>query len=328
MNLSQESSAPADADAGRPPGESPSWAARADALPPAKRALLEELKRRRAAAAARTGSLAEAAWLRDGGGEAEDPVVLVHPIGGSLFCYQQLCQALPPGRPIAGIAAGPAFADPASAGSADFTVEALAADYVTRLTATGVSRPAVVAGWSFGGLVAYELAVQWHRTTDQLLPVVLIDSVTWPPDQAAWDQPATLRTFAGYLAGLADLPGDSVFDPALWPLPVSEALAEMASRFGELGAELGFSAAELDRRYWTYANAAAAMYRYRPAGYAGQVVLLRSAEAEAAGPWTGGGSVTVVAVGGDHYSVLRPPAVAEVARAITQAADRHRRFQG
>jgi thioesterase domain-containing protein len=297
-------------------GES-AWSSRVEALSPAKRALLDELKRRKAAVAAHAGQLADIAWLRAGGTGSGDPVVLAHPIGGSLFCYLELCQALPAERVVVGVAAGRAMAEPA-----DLTVEGLARHDVARLAEADVPRPAVVAGWSFGGLLAYEMARHWHRANGLLTPVVLIDSAPWCGDDPPWDQGMTLRAFTDYLLGLAGVTEYQGFDPVPWRLPVGEALAGVAGQLREQGVDLGFSADELIRRYQMFANAADAMCRYQPAGYAGPVVLVRTDEAaQEADPWLSADAVTTVRVSGDHYGVLRPPVVAEVAQVITEAAD-------
>jgi thioesterase domain-containing protein len=292
------------------------WSDRVRALSPAKRALLEELTRRRAAASSAAG----VELLRAG---PAGPVVLAHPIGGSLFCYVDLCQAIGAGHSVWGIAAAAALADPAGpADPAGLTVERLAEGYVAGLAAAGVTRPAALAGWSFGGLLAYEMARQWGSSP----PVVLIDSVPWPPSAPPWDRPTTLRTFTEYLSGLAghpqDLPADA--DAALWHLPIPEALEAAARGLREHGVDLGLTGPELTRRYWMYANAGRAMYLYRPAPYAGPVTMIRTAATVAAVPagWPAGAGapLTTLSVPGDHYTVLRPPVVARVAQALTEAA--------
>lgn len=310
-----------------PAGEQPApdasdWAARVAALPAAKRAVLAELTRRRAAA--RTGSadpLADTELLRAGGGPGVgDPIVLAHPIGGGLFCYASLCRAVRAGRAIWGVAARRALAEPG-----EFTIEQLAQHYVAKLAEAGVPRPAVIAGWSFGGLLAYEMARCWQATARVVPPVLLIDSVPWPRSLPPWDQQTMLRTFAEYLLGLAGQRLDFPADPAPWRLPVADALDAVARAVRERGADLGLSGQELVRRYWMYANAAHAMARYRPVYYPGRVTLIRTAEAAGAAPWPPGSvaALNVLPVPGDHYAVLRPPVVTTVAQALAEAADAH-----
>jgi thioesterase domain-containing protein len=314
------SSEPADQQPGRDAGD---WAARVAALPAAKRALLAELTRRRAAArVGGTDPVADTELLRAGAGPATgDPIVLAHPIGGSLFCYASLCQAVSPGREIWGVAAGRALTEPG-----EVTIEQLARQYVAKLAEANVPRPAAVAGWSFGGLLAYEMARCWHATARLVPPVVLIDAVPWSRSLPPWDQETTLRTFAEYLLELAGQSLDLSADPALWRLPVPDALAAAARAVRERGADLGLSGQELVGRYWMYANAAQAMSRYRPGAYSGRATLIRTAEAAEAAEadqWPRGrvAQLNVLRVAGDHYSVLRPPVVDKVAQALSEAAD-------
>jgi len=291
------------------------WLERVRALPPAKRALLEELILRRAAASPGSADpVVDVELLRPG--SRADPVVLAHPIGGSLFCYVSLCQALRSGPAVWGVAAGTALAEPA-----EFTMGELASRYVAALTSAGVVRPAVIAGWSFGGLLAYEMARQYQ--TAGTPPVLLIDAVPWPESAPPWDQEATLRTFTGYLLGLAGENPDLPIDPALWQLPVPDALAGAAQAVLEYGAHLGLSGTELTARYWVYANGARAISGYRPGRSTGPVTLLRTAGTDSEGaPWPAetGSSLRIARVPGDHYSVLRPPIVDSVAELLAQIA--------
>jgi thioesterase domain-containing protein len=303
---------------------------RVEALPPAKRALYEEL-RRRSAQAAGAAQFAEVAWLRQAGQGTGAQVVLAHPIGGSLFCYRELVSALPAALPVAGVAAGPALAGPC-----DVTIEDLARHDVTALARAGVTRPGVIAGWSFGGLLGYELARHWDLVTGGYRPpVVLIDAVLAPQQDAPWDDDTTVRTFIEYLLGLAGLSGPSDLGKALQAgrggqprtgqaptgqALAGQALAEMAGRLRDQGVDLGLAPAELVRRYWMFANAGRAMRRYRPAGYQGQVVLMQTAQAAGeAVPWPAADEITALPLSGDHYGLLRPAVAAEIAEVIAAA---------
>src|SRR5215475_15432749 len=84
------------------------------------------------------------------------PLVLVHPVGGALFCYARLVAGLTPGVLVLGFAA-----DGVDPGVPDRQLlPALAARYLRGLSAAGFEPACVLAGWSMGGLVAYEMARQ------------------------------------------------------------------------------------------------------------------------------------------------------------------------
>jgi thioesterase domain-containing protein len=286
--------------------------------------LLAELSRGPEPAAG-TDRIADVVLLRRGRDPAAAPLVLAHPIGGSLFCYAALCQHVPDGRAIWGVAAGPELTR-----RRDLTVERLAERYVAALGRSGVRQVAALAGWSFGGLLSYEMARQWG-SPGITPPVVLIDSVPWPAGLPPWEQPTMLRTFAEYLAGLAgvifDDPDPDTRDPGPWQLPVHDALITAVAALRARGVDPGFSDDELLARFWIYANNATAMSRYRPVPLGGPAILLQASESAAdRAAWgdTTGVTLTVVPVPGNHFTLLRLPAVRQVAQVLHAAANHSR----
>src|SRR5256885_12219601 len=112
-----------------------------------RRALYEALR----AEGQRTREAGPLELLRPGTG---DPVILVHPIGGQVYGYADLIRELTTVRPVQAIAA-----DRVLGGSTPPAFETLAAHYLDRIAEAGI-RPAVFAGWSFGGVLAYQIAPQ------------------------------------------------------------------------------------------------------------------------------------------------------------------------
>ncbi|WP_067477354.1 amino acid adenylation domain-containing protein [Nocardia amamiensis] len=94
------------------------------------------------------------------------PLFLVHPIGGNVLCYLTLVRYLDPDRPVYGLqAAG------ADAGSApEKTIAAMTESYLKAVRRVHPTGPYHLAGWSFGGYVALEMARQ--------LPAHEVSSVT------------------------------------------------------------------------------------------------------------------------------------------------------
>jgi thioesterase domain-containing protein len=117
---------------------------------------------------------------RNGNLDAQS-IALIHPVGGHAFCYQPIVRALPPDvaaycvhHPDA-MASRPALAS---------TIESLARRYREAIADFGGPKPRVVAGWSFGGVVAHEMARQWEQAGSGVDAVVLIDSPL--PEGRAW----------------------------------------------------------------------------------------------------------------------------------------------
>lgn len=295
--------------------------ARIEALSPAKRALLESLARGRTTGAtgrpvAPTGGLVR---LSGGTADSGDPVVLVHPIGGGVFCYAELSRLVPGDREVLGLAA-----DGLLRGAEPPSVAELADHYLGLLRARGVDRPAVLGGWSFGGVVAYEMARRRAQDGDAL-PVVLIDSAPWPPEVGSWSRATTLEMFVEDLLGSGGVTVERVpVEATVWQLPVADALATAARKLTAQGYDLGLPLADMTDRYTVFTNATTAMQRHRPRPHPGPVTLLHATDSQAdPRAWTEltpDTAPTVLRVPGDHFSVLRPPAVHRVAEALRHAA--------
>ncbi|WP_431045576.1 amino acid adenylation domain-containing protein [Streptomyces sp. P1-3] len=131
--------------------------------------------------------LREGAGRPGGRGAAEgadpSPIVLVHPVGGGLLCYRELVDALDEAWEIA------AFEARVPSGE---SLAQLAARYVRELAARYQRGPALLCGWSSGGVLAHEIARQWQAASGVAVPLLLVDSV--PADQLLHGcEPETIR---------------------------------------------------------------------------------------------------------------------------------------
>jgi thioesterase domain-containing protein len=286
---------------------------RVQALSERKRALLAQLRAQRDGAAV-PGSGPQ--LLRPGPGAG---ILLVHPVGGEVLCYGELVRLLPAGYPVHGLAA-----DDTLRGDRPPAIEALVEHYVRRLDTAAV-RPALLAGWSFGGMVAYEMARQL-AAAGRPCPVAVIDAVPNPPGQRRLrpSDPELLESFAADLLRSAGYRPDELgVDPELWRLPHRVALTCLHAELAARGMDHGLSLDELTDRALVYVNAFASLEQHRPQPDGPGVRLLWATESttDATVWWRGvaGPSASGLAVAGDHYSLLRMPAVAEVARFLHDA---------
>jgi thioesterase domain-containing protein len=100
------------------------------------------------------------------------PVLFVHDVTGTVDVYYRVVELLNPDRPCYGVHA-PAYTAEANAG---LTIEAMASSYLKAsrdlLTADGNT---VLAGFSLGGTIAYEMARQHAESGGRELPVLMVD---------------------------------------------------------------------------------------------------------------------------------------------------------
>lgn len=100
------------------------------------------------------------------------PLFCVHPAGGSAFRYVPLGRCLGADQPVYGLQASGLEPDEPLAGS----VEAMAACYVEAVRELRPRGPYRLLGWSFGGLVAYEMAHQLSGAGERVDLLALLDT--------------------------------------------------------------------------------------------------------------------------------------------------------
>ncbi|WP_068925909.1 amino acid adenylation domain-containing protein [Planobispora rosea] len=113
----------------------------------------------------RTDPLAVLLPLRESG--SRPPLFCVHPAGGLSWCYSGLIRYIPD-RPIYGLQARH---DPLPA-----SLRELAADYVEQLRAVQPAGPYHLLGWSTGGVIAQEMAVQLRLAGQEVALLAVLDA--------------------------------------------------------------------------------------------------------------------------------------------------------
>jgi amino acid adenylation domain-containing protein/non-ribosomal peptide synthase protein (TIGR01720 family) len=125
------------------------------------------------------------------------PLLCVHPHGGTAFCYAPLAAHLPPSLPVLGLQAAGLDEGEAPAAS----VAAMAADYIAAVREVQPTGPYRLLGYSFGGLVAYEMGRQLLADGERVSFLGLLDA---PLLKGKADLPLAAATQAEALAMLAD----------------------------------------------------------------------------------------------------------------------------
>jgi thioesterase domain-containing protein/acyl carrier protein len=242
------------------------------------------------------------------------PLFFVHAIGGSALSFRELSQALGEQQPLH------AFHAPGLDGEAPpfEDIPAMARHYLATLRESRVPGvPLWLAGWSFGGLVAYEMARQLEAEGVDVAGVILLDS--WLP-RSAWavqqDGSDGLRHLAREL-GL-EVEADATL-ARLAALSVEHRLLPPAS-----------AEDDLRRALQVYEAHHAAFRAFRPEPSKGlRLVLLRPEQVlnpldaallkqDATGGWGAlvPGPVELHSVPGDHFRMLRAPHVEALAQVL------------
>lgn len=255
------------------------------------------------------------------------PLFLLHPGGGTVFCYHRLAQLLGPGQPVYGVRAfGTERDDPPALRS----VVSMAETYRAAIRQVQVRGPYSLGGWSLGGTIAFEMARQWQAEGEPIAVVALLDSfATLRPHFDHWrsrqnDQSsADLERFSWHnlMAYFQHrLPG---VDGALPAFDEPGRFARLLALDTERQLLSASASQEDERRLWaTFVAGTTAAVQYQPGHYPGVLHVFQATagfEAARAGHngWAGRADRIVGReVAGSHFDFVDGPQAAQLAREL------------
>jgi amino acid adenylation domain-containing protein len=243
------------------------------------------------------------------------PLFLVHAIGGTVLCYHGLSKHLGQERPIYGLQ-GIGLEDGLEP-IADLPL--MAGTYVQAIREVQPEGPYLLAGWSAGGNVAFEMARQLTVEGQRVSFLGLLDSTALLYDSTpSLDEEAVLaELFPGEVPAVRQ---------ALQGLPLDqrmEQVVRVACQRNRL--PQGFTADQALRVYSTQRAIDQAIRRHVPDRYTGDVTLIRSSSRMNAAPHMGDhygwdrlveGSVCTMDAAGDHFTMIAEPHCEALAKLI------------
>jgi thioesterase domain-containing protein/acyl carrier protein len=256
------------------------------------------------------------------------PFFCVHPGGGHVLCYADLARRLGNDQPFYGLEARGL-----GAGEEPLArVEEMAAYYIEAVRGLERQGPYLLGGWSFGGLVALEMARQLRGQGGEVALLALLDSRA--PGSfgkfADFDDSTALALLARELGNLfgKDLPVSSDDLRRLGRGEQLDYVLERAIRTGVLPPDIGLS--QIRRLLRVFKANLRAMRDYAPGIYPHRVTLFRAGERFAgtdqdpAMGWgeLAAGGLEIYEVPGDHYTMVREPHVQALAERLRSCLDK------
>ncbi|MGQ4335833.1 non-ribosomal peptide synthetase, partial [Streptomyces hayashii] len=107
------------------------------------------------------------------------PFFFLHPAVGVSWCYMSLVRYVPADVPLYALQARGLDGVGQLAGS----IAEMAADYIEHMRSVQPSGPYHLLGWSYGGAVAHEIAVQLQAAGEEVGALVLLDQYPWDPEE-------------------------------------------------------------------------------------------------------------------------------------------------
>lgn len=242
--------------------------------------------------------------VRLGGRGVGAPLFCIHPAIGLSWCYAGLVENLD-GRDIYGIQLSATTHDPA-------TLADLAADYIDAIRAIDPIGPYHLLGWSVGGLIAQEMAVQLGESGADVGSLYLLDVL--PPEHHALLPEVHEPTLSALLHSLGLGAGDGEEVSAELAADILDRVypgvgvdAELLQRLSDRAARLRVIVAEHDTR-----------------PYAGTVNFVTAVHALALHPepvpdWGNRLAAVIIEhrIDADHHELADPGPIAEIAATLS-----------
>ncbi|WP_434593059.1 amino acid adenylation domain-containing protein [Streptomyces sp. A5-4] len=210
-------------------------------------------------------SLATLLPLRTAG--SNPPLFCVHPAGGLAWSYAGLLPHLGENQPLYGLQT------PNLDGTSDFPdrIESMAAIYVAELRTVQPHGPYHLFGWSFGGNLVQEMAVQLQEAGEEVALLAVVDAFPLAPlddlDSASRD-----TVFRALLSNLG-------VDAAALDGAASVDATAVRDEFQRIGSPLGsLEPATIDAMVDNFAGQARLMRAYTPRTFHGQVLFFTATE--------------------------------------------------
>ena len=233
-------------------------------------------------------------------GETLPPVFFIHGVGGNVAELFPMARGMTYAGPVIGIQArglGPEETPHSS-------VEAMAAEYLRAIKARQPGGPYYLCGYSFGGLVAFEMARRLHEAGDEVGLVGLFDTTTSPLAWPLQNWPTAIRN-----AGRAAWGG-------------LRGRATPTALYGAAMPDLAKSAPAAVLK--VTASALIASARYRPGFYPGELKLFTPQGRDPALPapeaiWRRhAGALSIIDTAGAHLTMLSAPNAESTAASLTR----------
>ncbi len=233
------------------------------------------------------------------------PLFVVHTMGGNLFHYYDLARHLAVDQPVYGLQARGVF----GSGRPDRSIKSIAAHCLDSMRSAQPSGPYLIAGFSSGGVVAYEIAHQLTQVGERVALLALLDSYA-PRGATVARWLSELKNAARHRSTLRHLQEYTYF--ALLHPP----------RLGRLRKLHNIGEAHR----WAH-------WSYRPQPYPHPIELFVAQESavRAAADRLGwahvvNGATRIHQLPGRHGDIVKPPIVANLAARLQQCIDRTSTF--
>lgn len=262
------------------------------------------------------------------GSAVRSPLFLVHSYAGSVLQLRPLVQALPGERPIYGIQPRGVIAGE----EPHRRVEDMAAEYLAAIRTAQPRGPYTLGGFSFGGLVALEIARRLHGQGETVDFLAMLDTSV---DRRFLSWAERLQRARSHLGH--HVRSGITASPERRRAYLADMRDKLDARVDRMRVRLGIGPSRPDHgRWWQSPDLPPALRRvqdaitvaaahYRPAAYAGRITFFQAEGDDPACPYPAStwhrlthGNVEVCRVPGDHATMVQQPNVKALAAELAR----------
>ncbi|NTX52829.1 non-ribosomal peptide synthetase [Myxococcus sp. CA039A] len=252
-------------------------------------------------------------------GQGQRPFFCVHAVGGTVLSYAELAKSLGPEQPFFGLQSRGLEGDVPPCE----LIPEMASLYLSAMREVQPRGPYRLGGWSMGASIAWEMAHQLQQQGERIEVLALIDGFVRPFDGegAAPGHDEARRFGAMFYTDLMRAAGNAV---AMTDEELAREDPETLMRTLAAANPSGVQSLEALRRVFEVNLLAA--WSYVPAPYSGPVISIEATGTTRVHGWeqVATGELTIHAIPGDHYSILRGPDVTRLASLLREHLGRAR----
>ncbi len=255
----------------------------------------------------------------------KQPFFCVHPAGGHVMCYFKLAQYLSTDQPFYGLQAQGFHGEEEPL----TRIEDMASLYIQAMKKFQPQGPYSIGGWSFGGVVAYEIAQQLHKQGDKVSLLAIVDSYVpiLLDKNKKIDAPYLVGVLSRYFGGM--LGQDNLVTPdEIKHLSTDEQINYILDKAVEVKILPPSNQSQQNRRLLdVLVGTLKATYSYVKQPYPGKVTVFRAREKHLMAPdptlvWVelfsimDAEDIKIVDVSGNHYTLILEPHVQVLAEGL------------
>ncbi|MGC1879144.1 MAG: beta-ketoacyl synthase N-terminal-like domain-containing protein [Rhabdochlamydiaceae bacterium] len=242
-------------------------------------------------------------------GNGHPPLFLIHGIDGNVFSYQPLAEAMTFQGSIFGIQA-------INAAQQEQTIEKIASSYISEIQKIQPNGPYFLCGFSYGGIVAYEMGRQLHQLGHTPRFLAMIDSINPQHDLVPLSNDREMLIFLIELLEGKEMPIGTIQNFSF------EDLEEKLLR--SLGLDR-LPAKEQQQNFEQIQKHLESLKHYVPEPYYGDLMFFEAKERffrmkdiplTTTWKYPINGELVVCEITGNHLNVLRPPHVKSLANQL------------